>query len=351
MSRCVRRHALLRHPARRRWLLERMAFLSRHLAIELYAFAVMENHLHLLIRIRPDVAARLDDGEVARRRLAVLSSRRRDLSEERALIDSMTSSRKLIDKARRDLADPGFFHRLLKEPCARMWNKEDGVSGHFWEARYKSPRVLDDESLQRVARYIDLNQVRAGEAKSVQSSSWTSARLRWSRLVESLRSAARDTANSASELARAACEVVWEPLFGTIVQPSADRGTDQRLRQDAKLTVARYLWSVDLSGRTPRPDKLGAIGRSAPCPVRSAVVVSARQANQRRPGGGTQSAAAAWADDVVGHIRAALRLGATEVFESCSTLSLSGSCYGDRAALRAEALRRGQRSVRPVFPP
>ena len=42
------------------------------------------------------------------------------------------------------LCSLGFFHRLLKEPCARMWNREDRVSGHFWEGRYQSLPVLDE---------------------------------------------------------------------------------------------------------------------------------------------------------------------------------------------------------------
>jgi hypothetical protein len=44
--------------------------------------------------------------------------------------------------------------KALKEPLARMANKEDDCKGTFWEARYKSIAILDEEALLATCAYI-----------------------------------------------------------------------------------------------------------------------------------------------------------------------------------------------------
>jgi len=41
------------------------------------------------------------------------------------------------------LASLSWFMRLLKQRIARRANREDGVTGHFWEGRFQSVRLLD----------------------------------------------------------------------------------------------------------------------------------------------------------------------------------------------------------------
>jgi hypothetical protein len=52
--------------------------------------------------------------------------------------------------------------KCLKEPLARLANRQDGCTGAFFEGRFKSIAILDQESLLSVAAYIDLNPVAAG---------------------------------------------------------------------------------------------------------------------------------------------------------------------------------------------
>ena len=54
-------------------------------------------------------------------------------------------------KARKRLGDLSWFMKCLKEPLARLANCEDGCSGAFWEGRFKSIAVLDEESLLATA--------------------------------------------------------------------------------------------------------------------------------------------------------------------------------------------------------
>ncbi len=62
------------------------------------------------------------------------------------------------------LSDLSWFMKDLKEPIARRANEEDGVTGCFWEGRFKSPRLLDDPAKLAGMVYVDLNVIRANLA-------------------------------------------------------------------------------------------------------------------------------------------------------------------------------------------
>lgn len=355
ISRCVRREALIKDPVRRRWILDRLEFLSRHLAIEIFAYAIMENHLHILIRIRPDLVRQLDDREVAVRRLGVLprGSRRKLAGDEnRSAPDEMSvramlGSPAAMRKARRDLSDPGFFHRLLKEPCARIWNKEDGVTGHFWEGRYKSPRVLDDESLLRVARYIDLNQIRARESRSIPTSAWTTARHHWNRLRTVIRKCCIDSDDSVTACARAVCEVAWVPAFPSEdpPRPSATRSdsTPHASRPKGHVPLVGYLLALDRVGRQRRSDAQGAIPAESPSSLQDALAHVLTKAARR----GRESYS--WMSRWTSSIMAAVADSTCSLQQSLSHAgaidSARGSCYGGQEQVAAEARRRGLKRV------
>ena len=52
---------------RREWLRARLELLAGEFGVEVLGFAVMSNHLHVILRSRPDVVRSWSDDEVARR--------------------------------------------------------------------------------------------------------------------------------------------------------------------------------------------------------------------------------------------------------------------------------------------
>ena len=84
MARTVRRCFLLGEDAftgknydhRKQWIDDQLAHQARHFGIDLLCQAILSNHIHLVVRSRPDVVIEWDDSEVARRWLMLCPVRR-----------------------------------------------------------------------------------------------------------------------------------------------------------------------------------------------------------------------------------------------------------------------------------
>jgi hypothetical protein len=64
--------------------------------------------------------------------------------------------------------------KCLKEPLARLANRRDETRGAFFEGRFKSVAILDEEALLATCAYIDLNPVAAGIVDVPEASPHTS---------------------------------------------------------------------------------------------------------------------------------------------------------------------------------
>jgi hypothetical protein len=68
--------------------------------------------------------------------------------------------------------------KVVNESIARRANLEDKCTGHFWENRFKSQALLDEQALLSCMAYVDLNPVRAKMAKSPETSDHTCIKYR-----------------------------------------------------------------------------------------------------------------------------------------------------------------------------
>lgn len=153
ISRCVRRAFLCGEgfEHRKSWIESRLEVLAKNFAASVCGFAVMDNHLHVLCRLDPGVADDWTDEEVVRRWITVYPQPNLDADNTRtaqAWVEDQCKDSSRVAKYRERLQDLGWFMKALKEPLARLANKEDNCKGTFWEARYKSIAIDDDEALR-----------------------------------------------------------------------------------------------------------------------------------------------------------------------------------------------------------
>ena len=250
VSRCVRRAFLcgkdavsgISYEHRRGWIEARLLTLAGIFAIDIAAYAVMSNHYHVVLHIDADRAMSWSEREVIERwhRLfkgSLFSQKyiQGDVlheSEQKVLSDQ-------VNEWRERLMSISWFMRCTNEAIAREANKEDKVTGRFWEGRFKSQALLDEKALAACMAYVDLNPIRAGMAKSPETSDFTSIKQRINTVLNTGHS-------TPSGLMR----------FAGNPRNHMPDGLPFRLTD--------YIELVEWSGRFMREDKRGAIPASLP---------------------------------------------------------------------------------------
>jgi len=242
IARCVRRAFLcgqdpltgFNFEHRRQWIVDRLHELSAIFAIDLCAYAVMNNHYHVVLRINLEQAAAWSDEDVAEHWCRLfrgpdcvqhwLKGHPLDATE-------LCRVQQYIELWRQRLADLSWFMRCLNEAIARMANKEDRCTGRFWEGRFKSQALLDERALLACMAYVDLNPIRAAIAATPEQSHYTSIK-----------------------------ERIDEPNENPL-RPFSDTADDA---QGIPFTFQGYLELVDWAGRVVRSNKRGFIPSDLP---------------------------------------------------------------------------------------
>jgi len=217
---------------RKRWVEERIVELGNLFAVAVHVYAVMSNHVHVVIEVNPDAAKGWSNREVARRWLSLFGATSGAVEATlESRIEGLASQEARIDTLRERLGSLSWYMRCLNEPVARRANREDGCSGRFWEGRFKCQALLDERGVLGCMVYVDLNPVRAGVAARPETSRHTSLRRR-------------------SE--RGALRGELRPVAGSI--------PGERL----PLTAAEYQALVDWTGRVLHSGEKGAVAAPAP---------------------------------------------------------------------------------------
>ncbi|NKB62394.1 MAG: hypothetical protein GKR95_09780 [Gammaproteobacteria bacterium] len=175
ISRCVRqaflcggdRHTGKSYEHRRAWVESLLHKLGKAFCIDLVAYAVMSNHYHVVLRVDLEECESLSDMQVIDR--WSLIHKTGDLMRLYRAGGVVTESERreiqtILQHWRDTLTNISRFMGYINERIAREANREDECKGRFWEGRFHSEALLDDEALLKCMAYVDLNPIRAGIA-------------------------------------------------------------------------------------------------------------------------------------------------------------------------------------------
>ncbi|WP_095506126.1 transposase [Paraferrimonas sedimenticola] len=165
---------------RRNWVEKRILQLAKVFSIDVAAYAVMSNHLHVVLRVNQSGANLLSPASIAERWLSLFkgTTALREIAAGETQGRSDEEQLEVVAIYRQRLACISWFMRCLNEPIARQANAEDECTGRFWEGRFKSQALLDERAVITCMAYVDLNPVRAQESKLPEHGPYTSLRLR-----------------------------------------------------------------------------------------------------------------------------------------------------------------------------
>ena len=278
-NRCVRRAFLCGEDPfsgrsfehRREWVRARLEELAAIFAIDHLNFSILGNHLHVLIRNRPDIRDRWTDEEVVRRWWRLFPKRKDEQGRAAELTDAeleaMLGDTQSVRQWRGRLGHISWFMRCLAENIAVRANREEQISSRFWQGRFKAVRILDEAALLACAMYIDLNPIRARLAETPETSLFTSVYERLAAMLavnkqEVLGSGSDPGANAEGASRSGAARDGW--LSPVLLDDEQERREPPPVRRASNrgylgIPFAEYLRLLDWTGREIRADKRGSI--------------------------------------------------------------------------------------------
>ncbi len=183
-SRCVQRSFLCGYDPvtgrdfsyRRGWAENLLAYQASVFAVDVGNYNLLSNHAHNILRTRPDIAATWSHEELAwrwKRAWPEFLDGQWVREPKDQEIEELLALPEKLEWIRRNLSSLSWFMARWKEPIARVCNKEMKSSGHFWEARFGCRELLDREATASCFFYVDLQQLLAGLAASLEESKYS----------------------------------------------------------------------------------------------------------------------------------------------------------------------------------
>jgi len=223
---------------RRDWVERRLLFLTSVFSIDVCAYAVMSNHLHLVLHIDSETVRNWSVVDVLERWHKLHKGT--TFTQHYLLGGTLPAyvialAEAAAEPYRERLMDLSWFMKELNEPIARRANLEDECTGHFWEGRFRSQALLDEAALIACMAYVDLNPVRSGISDTPEDSDFTSIKKRVAAVKENRQP---------------------KVLYPFVGNPRQD------MPNGLTFKLADYLELVDLTGRIVRESKKGSIDTS-----------------------------------------------------------------------------------------
>ena len=284
ITRCTRQlHLLAGDEAsptgRKDFLLNQLERVATFTAVGVAGFSVMDNHLHLLLKVDTEAARTWSSREVVRRWLGLHPPRdgyRNRVEVEDAHVDAVLETADDADLAslREKLGSISQFMKELKQAVTEKFNRLDETVGSVWAGRFKAKRVTDEAQLLTTLAYIDLNPFAAKLCDTPEAGQHTSlaARLHGvSRTVDELNepphcSATRGPSDDDDDVAEshatpAECAGWWMSIGGG--EPGR-KNAHRALIPGSTLTFVRYLKLLDRLARILRRGKQSLAGDATP---------------------------------------------------------------------------------------
>ena len=232
------------------------------LGVQVLTHCTMSNHFHILVRVpeRPEECERGGGPSVGpsvemllvRLEAAVgaeqIKQTRQNLRlwEQNGALDLIEAWRQRQIGAMYSLSE---YMKRVKQRFTRWYNKRTGRVGIFWEDRYRSTIVQDEEkALRMMGTYIDLNPVRAGITDDP-------GRYRWSGYAEAM-------SGKAAALEGIACitGATADRVLGCGLGEAAPMETPAQRKQRLLRALVHYRQMLGLAGR-PRVREDGTVMR------------------------------------------------------------------------------------------
>ena len=140
--------------------------------IQILTVALMDNHFHLYLLVKE--REKLTGEQVIERLKRVWPDKKMSQWLKRYDKSSADARRLLLKEQTDRMYDLPAYMRVLKQTFSTWYNRQHNYKGTLWEGRYCSMVVNQvQESLLRVAMYIDLNPVRAGVQETAAACAYT----------------------------------------------------------------------------------------------------------------------------------------------------------------------------------
>ena len=159
-------------------IVDQILRMAEFCGMEVNTYAVMTNHIHILLHVLPE--RELTDDELIARVAALYGrTKAEELRVNWAAYrrDGGTAAMARLEEERgallRRMGDLSKYMKELKQWISRDYNKKVGRTGTLWEDRFWS-NLLEDSAavLKKVAYYIDTNAVRAGIVERPEDYQW-----------------------------------------------------------------------------------------------------------------------------------------------------------------------------------
>ena len=257
---------------RKGWIESLLEHFAAYFGIDLLCYSIMSNHYHLILRTRPDVVESWDDTEVARRWLMICPKRKiggLPAEPSESELNSIRNCPVKLAEARKRLSDVSWWMRLLNQRIAQRANKEDDENGRFWQDRFRTIRIDDEESLLACATYVELNPIRAAIAETLEQSEFTSAKRRIESEIQSQASRSTSTTQDPKPAAAERRDAFLAKLsiderndsIGSLISKTNQRCSDKGF---LALTTSEYFELLDWTARQIVPGKEGRTPESCP---------------------------------------------------------------------------------------